>query len=156
MGKLIFLRRTEREIQVFGGDVYIDIDGKNVGILSRTDQEYDVTAGKHTIKMYKSHSYGTFIGFAESTISVEQDEKLMVRYAGPMSTNQSGNLIITAYNDVNERKLLEERDAVIKRDYENEQHRKEEQNNKYNTGLIIFILFIIVDAIIWAVWMSSI
>lgn len=74
MAKLVFLRRTDKEIEVFGGDVYFDLDGKNIGKLSRTNQEIDVLPGKHTIKMYKSHSYDTFIGFAESTIDVDETE----------------------------------------------------------------------------------
>ena len=85
MAKLIFLRRTEREIQLFGGDVYFDIDGKNIGTLSRVNQEIAISSGKHTIKMYKSHSYDTFIGVAESTIHIEENENLMVRYATPVT-----------------------------------------------------------------------
>ena len=77
MAKLVFLRRTDKEIEVFGGDVYFDLDGKNIGKLSRTNQEIDVLPGKHTIKMYKSHSYDTFIGFAESTIDVDETEELI-------------------------------------------------------------------------------
>lgn len=156
MAKLIFLRRTEKEIQVFGGDVYIDIDGKNVGLLSRVNQEFEISAGKHTVKMYKSHSYDTFIGFAESTINVVEDEQLMVRYAAPMAANQPGNLIISAYDPLKETKMLRARENAIQRDYAAAEHRKQEQNNKYNTGVIIFICFLIVDAIIWAIWMASI
>lgn len=156
MAKLVFLRRTEKEIQVFGGDVYIDIDGKNVGLLSRVNQEFEISAGKHTVKMYKSHSYDTFIGFAESTISVEEDEQLMVRYAAPMAANQPGNMIISAYDPLKEIEVLRARENAIQRDYAAAEHRKQEQNNKYNTGIIIFICFLIVDAIIWAIWMASI
>lgn len=156
MAKLVFLRRTEKEIQVFGGDVYIDIDGKNVGLLSRVNQEFELSAGKHTVKMYKSHSYDTFIGFAESTISVEEDEQLMVRYAAPMAANQPGNMIISAYDPLKETEMLRARENAIQRDYAAAEHRKQEQNNKYNTGIIIFICFLIVDAIIWAIWMASI
>lgn len=156
MAKLVFLRRTEKEIQVFGGDVYIDIDGKNVGLLSRVNQEFEISAGKHTVKMYKSHSYDTFIGFAESTISVEEDEQLMVRYAAPMAANQPGNMIISAYDPLKETEMLRARENAIQRDYAAAEHRKQEQNNKYNTGIIIFICFLIVDAIIWAIWMASI
>lgn len=92
MAKLVFLRRTENEIIVFGGDVYIDIDGKNVGLLSRTNIEFEVSSGQHIIKMYKSHSYDTYIGFAESQITMENDEQLMIRYSAPMNTNQPRNL----------------------------------------------------------------
>ena len=156
MAKLIFLRRTEKEIQVFGGDVYIDIDGKNVGLLSRVNQEFEISAGKHTVKMYKSHSYDTFIGFAESTINVVEDEQLMVRYAAPMAANQPGNLIISAYDSFKETEILRARENAIQRDYAAAEYRKQEQNNKYNTGVIVFICFLIVDAIIWAIWMASI
>jgi len=155
MAKLVFLRRTEKEIQVFGGDVYIDIDGKNVGVLSRVNQEFEVQTGKHTVKMYKSHSYDTYIGFAESTIDVEENEQLMVRYAAPMATNQPGNLIISPYDPSKERELLQARESAIQRDVAADEHRKQEQNNKYNTGVMLFIAFIIVDAIIWAIWMAS-
>lgn len=155
MAKLIFLRRTEKDVEVFGGDVYIDIDGKNVGFLTRVNQEFEITAGRHTVKMYKSHSYDTFIGFAESTFNVEENEQLMVRYAAPMAVNQPGNVIISAYDSSKELEALEVRESVIQRDYMAEERRKQEQNNKYNTGIIIFICFIIFDAIIWAIWMTS-
>lgn len=38
--KLVFLRRTQKEIEVFGGDVYIAINGRNVGILGTKDFIY--------------------------------------------------------------------------------------------------------------------
>lgn len=150
------MRRSENEIQIFGGDVYIDIDGKNVGILSRVNQEFDVAEGKHTVKMYRSHSYDTFIGFAESTFNVEADDKLMVRYAAPMAINQPGNLVVSEYDSSKEVEILKTRENAIQRDYAATEHRKQEQNDKYNTGVIIFICFLIVDAIIWAIWMASI
>ena len=65
--KLVFLRRTEKEIQVFGGDVYIDVDGKNVGILSRANQEYIIQA--------------------EQPIILGKDETLVVKYSCPMMMN---------------------------------------------------------------------
>lgn len=73
MAKLIFLQRTQKEIEIFGGDVFFDIDGKNAGKLSLTNQTVELPAGDHTIKMYKSHTYDTFIGFAEQTISITED-----------------------------------------------------------------------------------
>jgi hypothetical protein len=156
MAKLIFLRRTEREIQLFGGDVYFDIDGKNIGTLSRVNQEIAISSGKHTIKMYKSHSYDTFIGVAESTIHIEENENLMVRYATPVTANQPGNLIISAYDPIKEQDILRARESSIQRDYVADENRKREQNEKYNTGLIFWTIFIIVDAIIFAIWMASI
>lgn len=156
MAKLIFLRRTEREIQLFGGDVYFDIDGKNIGTLSRVNQEIAISSGKHTIKMYKSHSYDTFIGVAESTIHIEENENLMVRYATPVTANQPGNLIISAYDPIKEQDILRARESSIQRDYVADENRKREQNEKYNTGLIFWTIFIIVDAIIFAIWMASV
>lgn len=156
MAKLIFLRRTEREIQLFGGDVYFDIDGKNIGTLSRVNQEIAISSGKHTIKMYKSHSYDTFIGVAESTIHIEENENLMVRYATPVTANQPGNLIISAYDPIKEQDILRARESSIQRDYVADENRKREQNEKYNTGLIFWTIFIIIDAIIFAIWMASI
>jgi hypothetical protein len=125
------LRRSEKVIEVFGGDIYIDIDGKNVGVISRVNQEFQVSSGTHTIKMYKSHSYDTFIGFAESTLNVEEDEQLLVRYAAPMAANHPGNLIISAYDPLKEAEMLRARDSAIQRDFTADEQRKQEQNNKY-------------------------
>lgn len=156
MAKLIFLRRAEKEIEVFGGDVYFDLDGKNIGKLSRINQEVEVLPGRHTIKMYKSHSYDTFIGFAESTIDVNETEELMVRYAVPMAVNQPGNMIISAYDYSKEAEVLRSREQTIAHDYAADLNRKKEQNEKYNTGIIIWIVFMIIGAIIFAVWEASI
>ena len=35
MAKLIFLKRTQKEIEIFGGDVYFDIDGKVLALNHR-------------------------------------------------------------------------------------------------------------------------
>ena len=35
--KLIFIRRTKQEEEIFGGIVYVDVDGKNIGQLSTQD-----------------------------------------------------------------------------------------------------------------------
>ena len=156
MAKLVFLRRTDKEIEVFGGDVYFDIDGKNAGKLSRTNQEIEVLPGKHTIKMYKSHSYNTFIGFAESTIDVGEAEELMVRYAAPMAVNQPGNMIISAYDYRKEAEILRNREQTIAHDYAADVNRKKEQNEKYNTGIMIWIVLMIIGAIIFAIWEASI
>lgn len=156
MAKLVFLRRADKEIEVFGGDVYFDLDGKNIGKLSRTNQEIDVLPGKHTIKMYKSHSYDTFIGFAESTIDVDETEELMVRYAAPMAVNQPGNMMISAYDYCKETEVLRNREQTIAHDYAADVNRKKEQNERYNTGITIWIVCMIIGAIIFAIWETSI
>lgn len=156
MARLVFLRRTEKEIEVFGGDIYFDIDGKNVGMLSRINQEIELPAGQHTIKMYKSHSYDTYIGFAESTITLSDNEHLMVRYAAPMMANQPGNIIISQYDAYKEQELLQNRENVIQRDYSADIRRRQEQNEKYNTGVKIWIVCMIIGAIVFAIWEASI
>ena len=156
MAKLVFLRRTEKEIEIFGGDVYFDIDGKNVGTLSRDNQEIELSAGEHTIKMYKSHTYDTFIGFAETTIQLAENEQLMVKYSAPMMVNQPGNMIVSPYDAKREEEALKERERVIQRDFTNEENRKREQNEKYNNGVKIVIICAVVFAIIFAIWEISI
>lgn len=156
MAKLIFLRRTNKDIEVFGGDVYFDLDGKNIGKLTMENQSIVVSPGKHTVKMYKSHSYDTFIGFAESTIEIDESEELMVRYAAPMAVNQPRNMIISAYDYQTEADVLRTREQTIERDYAADVSRKREQNEKYNTGIKIWIACMIIGAIIFAIWEASI
>ena len=74
MARLVFLKRTPKEIEIFGGNIFFDIDGKNIGKLTLENQIINIAAGTHTIKMYKSHTYDTFIGFAESTITISEDD----------------------------------------------------------------------------------
>ena len=112
--------------------------------------------GKHTIKMYKTHSYDTFIGFAESTIEIGETEELMVRYAAPMAVNQPGNMIISAYDYCKEAEVLRNREQTIAHDYAADVNRKKEQNEKYNTGITIWIVCMIIGAIIFAIWEASI
>ena len=152
MAKLVFLRRAEKDYEVFGGDIYFDIDGKNVGIFSRNNQEIYLPAGQHTVKMYRSHSYDTFIGFASSTITIDENENLMVQYAAPMMLNQPGNIIITTYDSFKEMELLKAREQAISRDYAADEMRKKDQNKKYNTGVIMWITCMIIVVIFFAIW----
>lgn len=117
MAKLIFLKRTQKEIEIFGGDVYFDIDGKNAGKLSLTNQIVEIPAGEHTVKMYKSHTFDTFIGFAESVINVTDDEQLMIKYSAPMMINQPGNMVISEYTETKEQEVIREREYSIHRDF---------------------------------------
>ena len=95
--RLSFLRRTDAEAKVQGGDVYFDINGKNVGKLTNVDCFVDLPAGTYQIKMYKSHSYGSMIGFAESSVTLKDGDDIMVRYAAPMTVAQPGNIILSDY-----------------------------------------------------------
>lgn len=70
--KLIFIRKTKQEEEIFGGIVYVNVDGKNIGQLSSQDLIYEIAPGKHHIKMCKSHKFDTLIGIAEEDIEVEK------------------------------------------------------------------------------------
>lgn len=152
MGTLTFLRRTQKEIEIFGGDIFFDIDGKNVGKLSLENQDIEVTAGTHTIKMYKSHTFDTFIGFAESTITVSEKEHLMIKYAAPMMVNQPGNMVISEYDRAMEQASIKDRENTIERDFTAEVNRKKEQNEKYNNGVKIVIACAVIFGIIMAIY----
>ena len=155
MAKLIFLRRTEKELEIFGGDVLFDIDGKNMGTLSHVNQEIQLPAGEHTIKMYKSHTYDTFIGFAESKIQLHEDEKLMIQYSAPMMVNQPGNMMIFPYDEQRGNELLQQREQAIRRDFSMDQARKEAQNQKYNTGVKVVIVCAIAVGVIFAIYEAA-
>lgn len=159
MAKLVFLKRTAKEIEIFGGEVYIDIDGKNIGILRNENIEVPMAEGTHTIKMYKSHTYDTFIGFAESTITLAPEEELMVKYSAPMMVNQPGNMVISAYEPEKAESVQEERENTMKKDFAAEQTRKQEADEKYKKGVQTVIIITVIVAIIWAIaeaaWINS-
>lgn len=139
MAKLVFLRRTSNEIKVFGGDVYFDIDGKNAGRLSLVNQTIEITAGEHSIKMYKSHTFDTFIGFAEAVINVTDDEQLMIKYSAPMMINQPGNMVISEYTEAKEQEAITERDYSIHRDFVATETQKKQADVNYKKGVMTVI-----------------
>ncbi|MFI3325247.1 MAG: hypothetical protein R3Y35_03635 [Clostridia bacterium] len=139
MAKLVFLKRTQKEIEIFGGDVYFDIDGKNIGKLTLTNNVVNIPAGEHIVKMYKSHTFDTFIGFAESTIHVTENEELMVKYSAPMMINQSGTMVIFEYTEEKEQQTIRDRDYSIQRDFFAEETRKKQAVENYNNGVKVVI-----------------
>lgn len=155
MAKLVFLQRTQKEIEIFGGDVFFDIDGKNAGKLSLTNQTIELPAGEHTIKMYKSHTYDTFIGFAEQTITLDEDEALMVRYSCPMMVSQPGNMVISAYSEEKEVAAVQSRDAAIERDFVAQETRKKEADEKYKKGVWICIGIAVAIGIFYGIYMAT-
>lgn len=155
MAKLIFLQRTQKEIEIFGGDVFFDIDGKNAGKLSLTNQTVELPAGDHTIKMYKSHTYDTFIGFAEQTIFITEDEALMVKYSCPMMVTQPGNMVISEYSEVKEVETVKARDAAIQRDFVAQETQKREAEEKYKNGVWIVIGIAVAIGLIYGIAMVS-
>lgn len=139
MAKLVFLKRTQKEIEIFGGDVYFDIDGKNAGKLSLTNQIVEIPAGEHTVKMYKSHTFDTFIGFAESVINVTDDERLMIKYSAPMMINQPGNMVISEYTETKEQEVIREREYSIQRDFVTTETQKKQAEENYKNGVMTVV-----------------
>ena len=162
MSDFVVLQRTQSEINVFGGDVYVDIDGKNVGIVQRKNMHFDLSPGEHTIKMYKSHTMGSFIGVAETTVEIGEDEKLYARYSAPLMFNQPGNIVIASYNTDSELdNVVSQVERSVHTDFTEqqikiEQTRKESEKN--NTNLLIWIIAVpsILGIIYWIIAMSYI
>ena len=98
MANFVVLRRTLSEIDAFGGEVFVDIDGKRAGTVQLTNLEFNLSVGKHTIKMYKSHKMGSFIGVTETTIEINENEQLYARYSPPLVIDQPGNIVIAPFN----------------------------------------------------------
>jgi hypothetical protein len=151
MGKLIFMRRTPSEVEMFGGEVFVDVDGKNVGKVALNDFEVTVPEGSHLIKMYKSHKYDTFIGFAQATLQISANDKLLVKYSAPMVVSQPGNMVITDYDSQIVEQSAREREQIIKRELYQDNARKEEANRKSQDALVWVIVIAIVTAILWAI-----
>lgn len=152
MAKLIFLKRTQQEIEIFGGDVYFDIDGKNVGKLSLTNQTIDMPAGEHIVKMYKSHTFDTFIGFAESVINLTDNEQLTVKYSAPMMISQPGNMVISEYTKEKEQAVIKEREYSIHRDFVATETQKKQADENYKKGVMTVIWVAIAIAVVFGVF----
>ena len=153
---ITFLRRTQKEIEVFGGEVFIDIDGKNVGKLGTSDFSITLAEGAHTIKMYKSHTYDTFIGFAEAQLTLQPEEHLLIRYSSPMVVSQPGNLVVTEYSSMEAEAAARTKEQKIHSDFTAEEQKKEAARQKSNTAAIIIVAVIVVTGIIWGICYASI
>ena len=105
--------------------------------------------------MYKSHTFDTFIGFAEQAITLDEDESLMVRYSCPMMVSQPGNMIISDYSKENEIAAVQSRDAVIERDFAAQQTNKIEADKKYKNGVWICVGIAIVIGIVYGIYMAT-
>lgn len=152
MAKLIFLKRTQQEIEIFGGDVYFDVDGKNAGKLSLTNQTIELSAGEHIVKMYKSHTFDTFIGFAEAVINVTDNEQLMVKYSAPMMISQPGNMVISEYTEEKEQAAIKEREYSIHRDFVATETQKQQADENYKKGVMTVVWVAVAIAVILGVF----
>lgn len=162
MAKLVFLRRLQKEVEVFGGEVYFDIDGKNVGKLSLNNQVVEIPAGKHAIKMYKSHVFDTFVGFAEVVIDVNVNDQLMVKYSAPLSINQPGNIVISEYTTQNEQEVIMKKENIINGDFVDQETKKREEAENNRRGEKMFLWIIIgiiasgiISGIFYSIWLSN-
>lgn len=152
MAKLIFLKRTQQEIEIFGGDIYFDIDGKNAGKLSLTNQTIELSAGEHIVKMYKSHTFDTFIGFAEAVINVTDNEQLMVKYSAPMMISQPGNMVISEYTEEKEQAAIKEREYSIHRDFVATETQKQQADENYKKGVMTVVWVAVAIAVVLGVF----
>ncbi len=150
-GKITVVRRTEEEIRIFGGEVFIDIDGINVGTVGEIDIDYALPIGRHKIKMYKTHSFGAHIGISEAEIDVRQNVPLAVKYTSPMHVNSPGNIRITEYRsnkDIDE--IVAEMDKTLSSDRvenENIKEQQEKQGKKYTTWAWVYALLFLLMVI---------
>ena len=145
MSKLYFVARTRSEINIFGGTVYIDIDGKQAGKLEETHTIIEVSPGLHTIKMYKSHEYNTFIGFAEISITIEENKDLCLRYTAPMLVHQAGHIVVSDFISIDDmnRQFYETESSLSAQKKENDiKIQKQEEAQKKNNNALIFWIFI--------------
>lgn len=147
--QITFIKRTKQEKDTFGGDVYFDIDGRNVGFLNETDQTFDLSPGKHVIKMYKSHEYGTFIGHAESEIDLKINEKLAIKYSSPILITQPGQLIIKDYNPDEIEEIITKTDNAIRSDTAKKLKEVEVQQKNANSSTILWIIVLIIIPLIF-------
>ncbi len=143
-----------------GGEVYFDINGKNIGRLAMTDCNVDLPAGTYHIRMYKSHSYGGMIGFADATVQVQEEESLLIRYSTPATVNQPGHIMVCAYSPEAANAAAQEAAYRISAAKAEEQ-RKEEQRSKGTKTAITWIIVgtvvsVLSIAIIYGVIWSSI
>lgn len=148
--QLLFLRRLDEEIKLQGGEVYIDIDGKNIGKLGKIDLKHDVMPGNCKIKMYLDHIDGTHIGFAEEEIKIETGENLIIEYVPPYLINQAGNLIISKNENqetvkeyiTKKEEKLRNRINNLNKEKEDSINEVEKTNNQYILYFVIFIVII--------------
>ena len=152
--KLILVRRSDEEINIFGGQVFADVDGKNVAVVERETLTVEVPAGTHTVKMYKSHDYGSMIGFAESEITLADGEALVFKYAPPMVVTQPGHITISDFvsYDKIEREVRASAQVIAQEKQANDQKIQTQQENLKKNYWGWIILIIVIPAICWLIY----
>lgn len=152
--KLVFAKRSQEQIEIFGGEVFADVDGKQIATIGTRNITYEIPAGTHTVRMYKSHSYGSMIGFADNTFTIAEDEALVFKYFPPMKTTQPGHITVskfTSYDDIDSE--VETMGRKIGREKaETDRVEKETQEKIEKNQRLWWIWIIIVPAIIWVIY----
>lgn len=152
--KLIFVRRSEEEINIFGGEVFADVDGKNVASVKDETITVEVSAGAHSIKMYKSHGYGSMIGFAESDVTLAEGEVLVFKYSPPMVVTQPGHITVSDFSSYEkiERDVNSSAQVIAQEKRTNDEKvRVQEKKASRNIWGWIVLIFII-PAILWFIY----
>ncbi len=155
--KIVFMRRTPKEVEIFGGEVFIDIDGKNIGKLGSTDFIVQLENGKHKFKMYKSHTYDTYIGFAETEIDISAGNDILIKYSPPMLVNQPGNLIVSDYHSSSQvDSIVNDKDNKLAKDLKIDVQKKTDIEEKNQRGVTYFIVMVVIIAVIYLIIQLSI
>ncbi len=154
--KIFFVKRSKEEIDMFGGEIYAELDGKKVATISLSNAIVNVTPGRHKIKMYKSHSnYNSLIGFAETEINISENETLVIKYHPPLTVNQPGNIVVSDFESFEKIEQEVRNSAMnytrIKNEEDEKNRRQDEENEKVNKT--IFLLAIGIPAIGFIFWL---
>lgn len=96
--RLVFFRRTQQEMLSMPGEIYFDVNGRNLGRLSAAECFVDLPAGQYQVRMYMSHACGSLIGFADILVSLQEGESVMLRYIAPAMLNQPGHIMVFDYD----------------------------------------------------------
>ena len=96
--RLVFFRRTQQEMLSMPGEIYFDVNGRNLGRLSSAECFVDLPAGQYQVRMYMSHACGSLIGFADVLVSLQEGESVMLRYIAPAMLNQPGHIMVFDYD----------------------------------------------------------
>lgn len=158
MSMLVFLPRTSEEHAVFGGTVYFEIDGRQMGTLEDHGLEsqargISVPSGRHVVRMYKSHKYGAHVGIAEREVSLAPGQRLMVQYTCPTETAAPGDMILSPYSPRMAQHALMSRDDEILRSYAEDYDREMGRiNDRFGitaalvlVGLVIMVILALVN-----------
>lgn len=107
--------------------------------------------------MYKSHTYNSFIGHAETEIVISENEQLLIKYLPPMLINQPGNIIVSNFeSNLQAENLALEKEQKIVLDDTIAKQKQLEQEERSRNGIIIFIIIIVISAIIYGISIASI